>query len=187
MTLTQTFTLNHSISRSTLVTSLTLAAAMSAYVAGPSLKPAGLRCESLNNLWAQSFSDASWSRAAIYKPATDSFGASDIGTPWPTGPVAALRRSFRQDREVVSARLYATALGAYKFHLNGSPVGDQILAPGWMDFRGAHPLPGLRRDQAGQARQQRNRGVPCSRLVLEETVRTAEEKPIKRLSDLELE
>jgi len=77
---------------------------MSAYAAGPSLKPAGLRCESLNNLWAQSFSDASWSRAAIYKPATGSFGGSDIGTPWPTGPVAALRRSFRQDREVVSAR-----------------------------------------------------------------------------------
>jgi len=88
-----------------------------------------------NGWWEQSFSDASWKSAAIYKPATDSFGGSDNGTPWPTGPVAALRRSFRQDREVVSARLYATALGAYKFHINGSAVGDQILAPGWMDFR----------------------------------------------------
>lgn len=85
--------------------------------------------------WEESFSDASWKPAVIYKPATDSFGGSDNGTPWPTGPVASLRRSFRQDKDVVSARLYATALGAYKFHLNGSVVGDQMLAPGWMDFR----------------------------------------------------
>lgn len=85
--------------------------------------------------WEGSFNDAAWKPAETYKSATGSSGGSDIGTPWPTGPVAALRRSFRQDRQVVSARLYATALGAYKFHLNGSPVGDQILAPGWMDFR----------------------------------------------------
>jgi alpha-L-rhamnosidase len=81
------------------------------------------------------FLDASWHDAEPFKSSTDSFGGTTTGTPWPTGPVAALRRTFQQDKAVTSARLYATALGAYKFHINGSIVGDQILAPGWMDFR----------------------------------------------------
>ena len=34
-----------------------------------------------------------------------------------------------------SARLYATALGAYEMFLNGRRVGDQVLAPGWTDYR----------------------------------------------------
>jgi alpha-L-rhamnosidase len=81
------------------------------------------------------FNDTAWHPAQSFKPNPDSFGGTDIGTPWPTGPVAALRKSFTQNKAVVSARLYATALGAYEFHLNGSRVGDQILAPGWMDYR----------------------------------------------------
>ncbi len=85
--------------------------------------------------WNESFTDAAWKPTQLYKPATDSFGGSDNGTPWPTGPVAALRRTFRQQKPVVSARLYATALGSYKFRINGSAVGNQILAPGWTDFR----------------------------------------------------
>jgi alpha-L-rhamnosidase len=85
--------------------------------------------------WKESFADGSWAAPEPYSAKTDSFGGSDTGRPWPTGPVAALRHTFRQDKPIVSARLYATALGAYKFHINGTPVGDQILAPGWMDFR----------------------------------------------------
>ena len=34
-----------------------------------------------------------------------------------------------------SARLYATALGAYEMFLNGKRVGDDVLAPGWTDYR----------------------------------------------------
>ena len=85
--------------------------------------------------WSVNYKDGSWKAAEVFKASTDSFGGTDTGTPWPTGPVAALRRTFQQDKAITSARLYATALGAYKFHINGSPVGDQILAPGWMDFR----------------------------------------------------
>ncbi len=36
---------------------------------------------------------------------------------------------------MASARIYATALGAYKLSMNGQSVGDEILAPGWTDFR----------------------------------------------------
>ena len=34
-----------------------------------------------------------------------------------------------------SARLYATALGGYLFFLNNERIGDQVLAPGWTDYR----------------------------------------------------
>ncbi len=87
------------------------------------------------NWYASEFNDTSWSAAEKFVPHSDSFGATTQGLPWPTGPVAALRRSFNETTPIVSARLYATALGAYKFHLNGEAVGDQVLAPGWMDFR----------------------------------------------------
>ncbi len=85
--------------------------------------------------WKASYDDSAWGFPEVFEPSTNSFGATNIGRPWPTGRVAMLRRGFQVDKRVVSARLYATALGAYKFHLNGRPVGDQILAPGWMDFR----------------------------------------------------
>ena len=40
------------------------------------------------------------------------------------------------DKPVKSARLYATALGAYGWFLNQRcGVGDQVLAPGWTDYR----------------------------------------------------
>jgi len=83
--------------------------------------------------------------------------------------------------------LYATALGAYKFHLNGSPVGDQILAPGWMDFREHIPY------QVYDVTKQVKRGNNAIAAYLapgwysRRPSETAEEKPIKRLSDLELE
>ena len=32
------------------------------------------------------------------------------------------------------ARLYATALGLYDFHINGQPVGDHVLTPDWTDY-----------------------------------------------------
>ena len=46
-----------------------------------------------------------------------------------------LRRSFELEKPIRSARLYATALGAYRFWINGQPVGKQYLAPGWTDYR----------------------------------------------------
>ena len=42
-----------------------------------------------------------------------------------------LRREFELRPGFVSARLYLTALGVYEAELNGSVVGDEVLAPGW--------------------------------------------------------
>ncbi|QDP97101.1 Bacterial alpha-L-rhamnosidase [Microlunatus elymi] len=44
---------------------------------------------------------------------------------------ALVRREFRLDAELASARLYATAHGLYEVELNGRRVGDEALAPGW--------------------------------------------------------
>lgn len=49
--------------------------------------------------------------------------------PWPAQPAMHLRRTFVLDRPVRTARLYATALGAYEARLNGRRVGDALLAP----------------------------------------------------------
>ena len=49
-------------------------------------------------------------------------------------PVALLRREFVLDKPVAHARLYATAHGVYEAELNGSVVGDQVLAPGWTSY-----------------------------------------------------
>lgn len=54
---------------------------------------------------------------------------------WPATGAMLLRKDFELARPVVSARLYATALGAYEAFLNGARVGDALLAPESTDFR----------------------------------------------------
>jgi len=45
-----------------------------------------------------------------------------------------LRKDFTLGKSIAGARLYATALGVYEFHLNGRRVGDHVLAPDWTDY-----------------------------------------------------
>jgi alpha-L-rhamnosidase len=79
-------------------------------------------------------SDESWRNAVPYV-SNDASEGSDVGRPWPTDTVKMLRRSFDVKSQIRSARLYATALGFYQFWVNGKAVGDQLLAPGWTDYR----------------------------------------------------
>src|SRR5712675_3692317 len=81
------------------------------------------------------FDDSSWKEAIRYVPPASGFESAELGNPWPTGAVKALRRGFEVAKPVASARVYATALGAYKLWINGRTVGNEILAPGWTDFR----------------------------------------------------
>jgi alpha-L-rhamnosidase len=84
---------------------------------------------------APSFDDRSWKPAIGYVPPASSFESAELANPWPTGAVKSLRRGFEVGKPIAAARIYATALGAYKIWVNGKSVGDQILAPGWTDFR----------------------------------------------------
>ncbi len=45
-----------------------------------------------------------------------------------------LRKSFTLSKPVRKATIYATALGLYELRLNGSRVGDHVLAPEWTDY-----------------------------------------------------
>lgn len=51
-------------------------------------------------------------------------------------PLPLLRKDFatKSGKKVASARVYASALGLYALQINGRPVGDQVLAPGWTDY-----------------------------------------------------
>jgi alpha-L-rhamnosidase len=84
--------------------------------------------------FAPGVDDSSWPNA-IAGESQGQFTGPLNAHPWPTGPVQALRRNFTVTKPVRSARLYATALGSYRFWIDGHPVGDQILAPGWTDYR----------------------------------------------------
>jgi alpha-L-rhamnosidase len=87
------------------------------------------------NWQAPEFDDASWNEAIRYAPPVSNSEIGELGNPWPTGAVKSLRRTFEVAKPVASARVYATALGAYQLSMNGHNVGDEILAPGWTDFR----------------------------------------------------
>ncbi len=81
------------------------------------------------------YDDSAWQSAIAYTLPATPLGPTTVGNPWQTGPVKLLRHSFVVSKPVTSARLYATALGAYRFQINGGRAGDQILSPGWDDFR----------------------------------------------------
>jgi alpha-L-rhamnosidase len=67
--------------------------------------------------WSARFITADWDE----DPATDQ-------------PCPLLRREFALRDAVRSARLYATALGVYEAEINGTRVGDHVLAPGWTAY-----------------------------------------------------
>lgn len=50
-------------------------------------------------------------------------------------PVDCFRKAFAIEKQVASARLYATACGLYEAKLNGKKIGDFCLAPGYTDYR----------------------------------------------------
>ena len=78
--------------------------------------------------WQQeSFDDSGWKAAII--------ADEKLGHPWIPDSVKALRHNFDVSRPVKSARLYATALGVYEIFLNGQRVSEDVLTPGWTDYR----------------------------------------------------
>jgi alpha-L-rhamnosidase len=81
------------------------------------------------------FDNSGWKSAAIWQPLSPRRSEA-LGHPWIPDSVKTLRHSFTVKQPVKSARLYATALGAYVMSLNEWwGTGDQVLAPGWTDYR----------------------------------------------------
>jgi len=82
----------------------------------------------------KSFDDAAWKNAIVWTQ-TPSPDAEPLGHPWIPDSVKALRHAFTVSQPIKSARLYATAFGTYQIFLNGKRVGDDVMAPGWTDYR----------------------------------------------------
>ena len=69
----------------------------------------------------------------------DDWIARFVGPAWEedlSGPQQAplLRRDFEVRPGIQKARLYLTALGVYEAQLNGTVIGDQVMAPGWTSY-----------------------------------------------------
>jgi alpha-L-rhamnosidase len=65
--------------------------------------------------------------------------AKFIATTRTSAPNGALRpvlfrKPFKLANKVRKARLYITAQGIYEAHINGTRVGDHVLAPGWTSY-----------------------------------------------------
>ena len=45
-----------------------------------------------------------------------------------------LRKEFQVDQPIRRATLYASALGVYRLHINGKPVGNDYFTPDWTDY-----------------------------------------------------
>ena len=85
--------------------------------------------------WQQkAFDDAGWKAAVVWSQRPGPMNAPP-GHPWIPDSVKALRQTFSVDKPVKSARLYATALGAYEIILNEDRVGNEVMSPGWTDYR----------------------------------------------------
>ena len=80
------------------------------------------------------FDDSGWKSAVVWSQRPGPMN-QPLGHPWIPDSVKALRHPFEVKAPVKSARMYATALGAYEMFLNGKRVGDDVLAPGWTDYR----------------------------------------------------
>lgn len=94
-------------------------------------------------VWDASGRASDWSRLAYWE--TGLLQVADWTAQW-IGPRSSpadslpspsplLRRAFRLNGLVRSARVYVTSLGLYELHLNGQRVGEQLFTPGWTAYR----------------------------------------------------
>ncbi|MCK9902669.1 alpha-L-rhamnosidase [Parafrankia colletiae] len=88
-------------------------------------------------------------------------------------PAPYLRREFTVGGGLRSATLHVTALGLIEAHLNGAPVGDEVLAPGWTSYRhrlvvSTHDVTGLLVEGANALGAVLGEGWAVGRLTWEE-------------------
>jgi len=75
---------------------------------------------------------AGWAPAQVVANLDD----ARLGDPGPVPePAACLRKTVELPDKVKSARLFVTALGSYRFFLNGERVGNDVLTPEFTDYR----------------------------------------------------
>ncbi len=88
------------------------------------------------------WSEPAWWETAMLQPADWEAQWITDGKPLPTrdedfyldDPAPVFRKAFALDKTLKSARLYITGLGCYDAYINGKPLGDAVLDPGWTAY-----------------------------------------------------
>ncbi|MFI1736036.1 family 78 glycoside hydrolase catalytic domain [Streptomyces acidicola] len=99
------------------------------------------QCQVRVRVWGEDGQPSAWSpdipvEAGLQSP--QDWTAAMIGPAGPPGGPMLMRTTFRIDGDIARARLYITAHGLYEAEINGRPVSDDVLAPGWTSY--AHRL-----------------------------------------------
>ena len=74
----------------------------------------------------------------VARPVTGDPDAAHLAPGSAPGPAPRVRREFAVGPGLLRARLHVTALGTHETWINGRPVSDEVLAPGWTSY--AHRL-----------------------------------------------
>lgn len=108
---------------------------------GPDLEPRTRYCYRVK-VWDGFGRESDWSEPAWWE--TGLMEHSNWSAEWitpssgmpeaDTKAAFMLRRSFSLKGGIVSARIYASALGLYELYLNGVRVGEELLTPGWTSY-----------------------------------------------------
>jgi alpha-L-rhamnosidase len=91
------------------------------------------KCYATGETWdAKLNAESNWSRAQTVGELND----RKMGDPGPLPEAASyLRKSVELSKTVQRARLFVTALGSYRFWVNGQRVGEDVLTPEFTDYR----------------------------------------------------
>ncbi len=85
---------------------------------------------------APAFDDSKWPAAVqIAKLGDSPWGKIRIAEDNVYYGCALLRKEFKVPGDVRRATVYGSALGIYRLHINGRPVGDDYFTPDWTDYR----------------------------------------------------
>lgn len=89
-------------------------------------------------VWNLAGQPTAWSEPASF--ATAIFDPTDWQAKWITsptadGPLPLFRRAFSVSKPLHRATAYICGLGQFELRCNGQRVGDDLLAPGWTNYR----------------------------------------------------
>ena len=76
---------------------------------------------------------ARWTQAPVWRASWIAAHAED--TPSDDEPLPLFRKQFALGKPVARAYLYASGLGQDELRMNGRKVGDDLLTPGWSEYR----------------------------------------------------
>jgi alpha-L-rhamnosidase len=109
---------------------------------GPALR-SGQRYYWQVRVWGGEVQASEWSAPAYWEMGL--LSASDWKASWiepdlreddsKSGPSPMMRREFKLNGVVESARAYVTSHGLYEMQLNGQRVGDEVFTPGWTSYK----------------------------------------------------